>query len=169
MRVAFWFSIALLVSTGSFAPALPRHHVLRQQLRRGYGCGHKRHGTLGHGRPGETAPRSNQGDTVLFACGGTWRESLQFGVSGTAAAPITYAASGVCAQGAKPTFSGADLLSGWIPDAQPAVFSVALAAAPVRVFVGDLHLLPAPAKAGTGRRLLFLRRRGAAPAGASSR
>ena len=147
MRVAFRFAVAVLVSTAGLP--LPCRAITYYVSNSGADTAAGTSAVAAWA----TVARVNRaalhpGDTVLFACGGTWRESLQFGASGTATAPITYAASGKCAPGAKPTFSGADLLRGWTPDAQPAVFSVPLAGAPVRVFAGDLHLLPAAAKVG---------------------
>lgn len=88
------------------------------------------------------------GDIVLFACGSTWRETLNFRSSGTATALITYAAYGACTGTNKPIFSGADNFTTWTPEPQPAVFSTPLPAPPAHVFAGDLHLLPAPAKSG---------------------
>ncbi len=87
------------------------------------------------------------GDTVLFACGSTWRETLIFHASGTAAVPVTYAAYGVCTGPNKPIFSGADNLSAWTGEPQSGVFSAPLAGPPGRVFAGELHLIPAPSKA----------------------
>lgn len=90
------------------------------------------------------------GDTVLFACGSTWRETLSFRTSGTAIAPVTYAPYGACTSANKPTFSGADNLSAWIPEleGQTMLYAAPLFSPPARVFARNLHLLPAPAKSG---------------------
>lgn len=54
------------------------------------------------------------GDTVLFRCGGSWRETLAPHNSGSAGAPITYGQYGAdCAATNKPAIIGADVVTGW--------------------------------------------------------
>src|SRR6478752_501102 len=50
------------------------------------------------------------GDTVLFARGGLWRETLAPTASGTSGNPITFGAYGT---GALPLFKGSDVKTGW--------------------------------------------------------
>lgn len=146
MRSASTFRLALL----ALAAALPRHAVATIYYVSNSGSD-TAPGTAA-AAPWATVARVNAaafhpGDTVLFACGSTWRETLSFHVSGTAAAPITYAAYGVCTGTSKPIFSGADNLSAWTGEPQSGVFSAPLAAPPARVFARNLHLVPAPTRA----------------------
>ncbi len=50
------------------------------------------------------------GETVLFKCGGNWREQLTVPSSGSAGNPITFGAYGT---GAKPIINGSDVLTSW--------------------------------------------------------
>ncbi len=66
--------------------------------------------------PWKTVARVNTaslvpGDTVYFARGGTWRETLAIPSSGNSTNRITFDASGT---GANPVISGADPVTGWI-------------------------------------------------------
>lgn len=56
------------------------------------------------------------GDSVLFKCGEIWREPLVVPASGAAGNPITFGRYGAdCSDTNRPTFSGADTVSGWSP------------------------------------------------------
>ncbi len=67
--------------------------------------------------PWRTIDRLNQvtwqiqpGDQILFERGGTYRGEIIWGVSGTAASPVTIGAYG---SGARPIISGSQLVTGW--------------------------------------------------------
>lgn len=89
------------------------------------------------------------GDSILFARGGEWRESLKASSSGTPGKPITFAAYG---EGPKPRFWGSDVLKhADFRSAAGGRFSIAVAA-PVAAVLADHVFLPPTAwewKAGT--------------------
>lgn len=54
------------------------------------------------------------GDSVLFSCGGMWRETLVVPSSGTSAQPITFSSyPSPCPTGAKPQITGSEQVTGW--------------------------------------------------------
>ncbi|MBI5040525.1 MAG: hypothetical protein HZB57_04805, partial [Gammaproteobacteria bacterium] len=55
------------------------------------------------------------GDSVLFQCGGVWRETLEVPSSGTAATPISIGSyPAACPEGSsKPEITGSERITGW--------------------------------------------------------
>lgn len=53
------------------------------------------------------------GDSVLFKCGETWRESLVASTKGIPGSPVTYSTYGLCTVNNKPILNAAEVVSGW--------------------------------------------------------
>ena len=73
------------------------------------------------------------GDSILFERDGLWRESLRINISGQPKSPVVIGSYG---SGPLPTFSGADIVTGWnlVPENGFNAYSAPLAKAPANVF-----------------------------------
>jgi len=77
------------------------------------------------------------GDSILFKRGCTWREQLTVPSSGAAGQPITFGAYG---SGAKPVFSGSDVITGWAVYLG-STWQATLTTQPTQVFIGGTRLV----------------------------
>ena len=84
------------------------------------------------------------GQSVGFASGGVWRETLTVAHSGSAGNPITFGAYGT---GAQPIITGADLVSGWTAYSG-SIYQASVAWAPNQVYRNNV-LLTGGASLGT--------------------
>jgi len=87
----------------------------------------------------------NPGDTILFKRGGTWRETLTPGQSGTSGNPITF---GAYDTGANPIISGSDVFASWTVEGS--YWYAASAANPYQVFYDAARLVQVYAKGNLG-------------------
>jgi hypothetical protein len=95
-------------------------------------------------QPWKTVARVNagpllRGDTVYFARGGTWRETLAIPAAGNSANRITFDAHGT---GANPVISGAEVVTGWTTygAGSPNTYSAPLAASTAMVTANSAYL-----------------------------
>lgn len=108
-------------------------------------------------QPWKTVARVNtgpllRGDTVFFARGGVWRETLTIPAAGNSTNRITFDASGT---GPNPVISGAEVVTGWTVSGTGTIYSAPLAASTVMVTANSTYLKKGTSSATLGLNQYF--------------